>query len=101
MHEVNSRSVGLSPFGQLLELYLEAKEAEVCSLRTINHYKREVTAFVTWLHDAKPNCKPRMLRLRTSADGSSSVGVITYRPTPSTTAIRTPGSSETGSFAKN
>ncbi len=58
MHDIQLREFERSPLGQLLELYLEAKEASGCSPRTIDHYRREVTAFVKWLHEDKPNCKP-------------------------------------------
>jgi len=58
LHDIQLREFERSPLGQLLELYLEAKEASGCSPRTIDHYRREVTAFVKWLHEDKPNCKP-------------------------------------------
>lgn len=43
---------------KLVELWLEAKDAAGCSPDTLDHYRRELTPFVKWLEQDKPNCTP-------------------------------------------
>lgn len=58
MHDIQLRKFEANPLAQLVELWLEAKEAAGCSPDTLDHYRRELTAFVNWLNEQSPNCQP-------------------------------------------
>lgn len=49
MHDIQLRKNEKNQLLQLMELWLEAKEAGGCSPSTLEHYRREVYAFVKWL----------------------------------------------------
>ncbi len=49
VNDIQLRKNETNSLMRLLELWLEAKEAAGCSPTTIDHYRREVSAFVKWL----------------------------------------------------
>jgi integrase/recombinase XerD len=51
--------VGRESLWDLMHLWLDASEAKGCSPRTIDHYRRQLSAFLDWLAKDKPSCTPQ------------------------------------------
>ncbi len=58
MHNTQPRKKERNQLMQLLELWLEAKEASGCSPATLDHYSREVSMFAKWLMQEDLNIGP-------------------------------------------